>query len=194
MEYYYRSLKEDESYIVLGHKEDFFEMISDKRLLENTQVEDMVKTMYYSLYLFGTESKQGYINLEFVIRKDSVLGMFMLNNPDIFIDDDSYISYDKVVGAYLISAYQEQAKVNNKIFRLLKDRQTGTKQELMEYHSEYVLDYILDNPDYNLFLQNQDGKIIRTTKKYLVYEDDNYSIKSFENQKEIQKVKKEQAC
>lgn len=194
MEYYYRSLKEDEDYIVLGYRDDFFEMIGDKRILENTQVEDMIKTMYYSLYLFEMDNRLGHINLEFAIRKDSFLGMFMLNNPDIFIDDDNYISYDKVVGAYLVSSYQEQAKMNNKIFRLLKDRQTGTKQELMEYHSEYVLDYILENPDYKKFLQKHDDKVIETSKKYIVYDEDGYSVRSFDKQKEIQKVKKQEAC
>lgn len=194
MEYYYRSLKEDENYIVLGHKEDFFSLMSDKKITENTQVEEMIKTMYYSLYLFEQESRLGYINLEFLIRKDSFLGMFMLDNPDTFINDDNYISYDKVVGAYLISSYQEQSKMNNKIFRLLKDRKSGTKEELLKEHSEYVLDYILENPSYDSFLRKKDNKIVSTNKKYIVYEDDFYSVKSFEKINVKQKVKKEQAC
>ena len=193
MKYYYRSLKENPDYIVLGNRDDFFELISERRILENTQVEDMIKTMYYSLYLFEQESKLGYVDLEFVIRKDSFLGMFMLNNPDMFIDDANYISYDKVIGSYLISSYQEQSKMNNKIFRLLKERKTGTKQELMSEHSEYVLDYILENSDYNMYLRKLDEKVIDTNKKYIVYEDDYYSIRNFENNKNSQKVKSEQA-
>lgn len=194
MKYFYKSLKEDNDYIVLGTREDFFSLMSDKKITENTQVEEMIKTMYYSLYLFEQESRLGYINLEFLIRKDSFLGMFMLDNPDTFINDDNYISYDKVVGAYLISSYQEQSKMNNKIFRLLKDRKSGTKEELLKEHSEYVLDYILENPSYDSFLRKKDNKIVSTNKKYIVYEDDFYSVKSFEKINVKQKVKKEQAC
>lgn len=192
MKYFYRRLKEDDGYIVLGTREDLFALMTDRKIMENRQVEDMVKTMYYSLYLFEQESKLGYVNLEFLIRKESFLGMYMLNNPDTFIDDDNYISYDKVVGAYLISSYQEQAKMNNKIFRLLKDRKSGTKEELLKEHSEYVLDYILENPNYELYLRNLDEKIISTNKQYIVYECGFYSVKSFE--KANQKVKREQAC
>lgn len=194
MKYFYKSLKEDNDYIVLGTREDFFSLMSDKKITENTQVEEMIKTMYYSLYLFEQESRLGYINLEFLIRKDSFLGMFMLDNPDTFINDDNYISYDKVVGAYLISSYQEQSKMNNKVFRLLKDRKSGTKEELLKEHSEYVLDYILENPSYDSFLRKKDNKIVSTNKKYIVYEDDFYSVKSFEKINVKQKVKKEQAC
>lgn len=192
MKYFYRRLKEDDGYIVLGTREDLFALMTDRKIMENRQVEDMVKTMYYSLYLFEQESKLGYVNLEFLIRKESFLGMYMLNNPDTFIDEDNYISYDKVVGAYLISSYQEQAKMNNKIFRLLKDRKSGTKEELLKEHSEYVLDYILENPNYELYLRNLDEKIISTNKQYIVYECGFYSVKSFE--KANQKVKREQAC
>lgn len=193
MKYYYRSLKEDNNYIIVGTRNDFFEIISDKRILENSQVEDMIKTMYFSLYLFEMESKLGYVDLELIVRKDSCLGMFMLNRPDMFIDDDNYISYDKVMGAYLVSSYEEKSKMNNKIFKLLKDRKSGSKQELMKEHNEQVLDYILENPDFDLYLKKSDGKILEVNKKYIVFEDDYYSIKSFEKCSSNQKVKKEQA-
>lgn len=193
MKYYYRSLKENEDYIIIGNRKTFFEMITDKRIPENTKVEDMVKTMYYSLFLFETENGYGYIDMDFIVRKDSYLGMFIINNPDIFIDDDNYISYDKVINAYLISSYTEQAKINNKIFRLLKDKQSGTKEELITQHSETVLNYILNNPSFDEFIKNEEKKIIKTNKKYIVYEDDNYSVIDLAKEKSNQKVKKEQA-
>ena len=193
MKYYYKKLVDDDDFIVLGNRKQFVEIIRDQRLLDDIRVEDMTKSMYYGLYLFEQERNLVHTDLDILIRQDSPLGEFILSNSDMFIDYDNYISYDKVVGAYLVSAYDEQAKMNNKIFRLLKERKSGTKQELMEEHSEHVLDYILENSNYELHLKKIDGKTKRENKKYIVYEDGYYSIRNFQREKEIQKVKKERA-
>lgn len=104
------------------------------------------------------------------ILKSSLIGEWLLAHADgkNYINDDSFISYNKVVGALNIAIFSNEVKMTNKILPLFQGRVEGTREELMDVFSESVLDYILEHPNFSEYLEKVDGNQT-TNDPVLVY-------------------------
>lgn len=85
------------------------------------------------------------------------------------VDEVDYISHEKVQGALLISLYTENDKISNRIWNLLKKDIEGPREILIATNDENVLDYILENPNYDEYRRKQDSN--ESEEEYIIYED-----------------------
>jgi len=137
--------------------------------------------------LYNAERKIGYID-QFEIRKDSEIGEFLLfciENGEIQ-NEDLNIDFEKITNAFNIAVF-ENNPIAKEILPLFQGREIGKKEELMQRYSEEAINFILENDDFETYLQKIDGKY--KIKKYVVYEDGEFCKKDLMN-KEQQKVKK----
>jgi hypothetical protein len=106
-----------------------------------------------------------------LIKKNSELGRFILNNNDLFTD---YISYSDVINALNISILEDDVKMANKLMHPFKEKVFGKTSVFLEKYGEKVVDYIKNNNDLDLYLEEKDGK-----KKEFVY--DNFKVLEKDN-------------
>lgn len=184
---HYRSVKENDDYILVDVKFDIASMTLKEDMEKDVYSE--FQSIYYKLFLFERENDSGYIKEPIALRKDGLVGEYILSHPEIWSNDDINITYDKVVNAYLIASHSQNLKMANKIEPLFIRRIYGSRDELGNICSLTVLDYIVDNGDFKEYLKELDGKVDNGVKEYIVYEDGEYFKKVLVPEKEKMKVK-----
>lgn len=184
----YKSVKTNDEYITIPVKINGLSLflVDDERI--DLAVYEELQSVYFGLFTFA--KKQGiFINDDVALRKDSILGRFILSHPENFIDEDTDVTYKKIVNAYSVATFEDNTKMANKILPLFKGRVSGRKEELADICDLRVLDFILNNGDFDKYLDNLDGKV-EQPKKYVVYEDDKYFFSDLAKEKANVKVKK----
>ena len=185
---HYKSVKTNDEYITIPVKRTGLSLflIDDERV--NSDVYKELQSVYYGILNF--EKEQGiYINDDISIKKSSLLGSFILSHPESFINDDTDVTYKKIVNAYSVATFEDNTKMANKILPLFKGRISGRKEELADVCDLKVLDFILKNGDFDEYLNNLDGKE-KTPRRYIVYEDGKYFFGDLAKEKQNVKVKK----
>lgn len=181
MKYCYSDIKDNKDYITIGSLFDLgFIIFSSDSLLD--EIKDEFEKLYFDGLVSGNHTK--YLDYKILIRRDSNVGIFINNHPELFINISMEITYKKVADAYLTAIYDDDSKMANKILPLLKGKICGMRDELSSKYCEDVLDYILNNDNFeeHVFGVNSDKK-----EKYLLYENGHYSVI---NENCITKVKK----
>lgn len=184
---YYKGVKDNEEYITVPVKYglELF-LVDDERI--DSDVYRELQSVYYGLFHF--EKEQGiYVRDDIALRKDSILGHFILSHPESFINDDTDITYKKIVDAYSVATFEDNTKMANKILPLFKGRVSGRKDELADVCDLKILDFILNNGDFNKYLDKLDGKVDQQ-KRYVVYENGKYSFSNLTRENAYEKVKK----
>lgn len=186
----YKCIKEDEKYILVDIRTSLGIAISNDGIADEIKLE--MGKIYTSLFNFERENKCGHLS-DVLLSKNSVVGQYIVSHPDMFSDDSKYISYEKVVNAFNIAIYEDNAKMSNKIMPLFKGMYSGYKDELLEQGlaNENILDYILIHDDFYEYLEKKNGEYIE--KNYLVYDevkDDYFSLKYINGEKILENNKK----
>lgn len=93
------------------------------------------------------------------IRKDSILGKFILNNKnrERYVNKDLLITYDNIVNALNIAMFEDNEIVKD-ILPLFKNREQGFYDELSKKYDDSVLKYIMNNRSFGRYLSKIDGK------------------------------------
>lgn len=115
------------------------------------------------------ESKdRPYINKKYAIRKDSILGNYILSLPsDKVYNYDDIITFEKITNALNIAIF-ENNPIYIKLIELFRSQVTASR-DIIEYkYGLDVLNYIIENNDFKSYLQKVNGTYEPT--KYLVYE------------------------
>ena len=109
-----------------------------------------------------------FINIKYAIRKDSILGYYILNLPsDKVYNYDNIITFEKITNALNIAIF-ENNPIYIKLIELFRSQVTASK-DIIEYkYGLDVLNYIIENNDFKSYLQKVNGTYEST--KYLVYE------------------------
>lgn len=180
----------DDNYLMIDVKSDLCSFVTDENLNIPCDVKKEAMFIYSDWFSYEENlmyEKEKIINHKIAIRCDSNLGGYLLSNFDNvnIINDDLNVSYEKVVSALDIAIFEDKCKLVNKIMPLFKGRVSGFKSELIGKYDEAVLDYILNNPDYKMYLEKMDYEC----KEFIVYEDGFYSKKTLgkTNNKVMQK-------
>ncbi len=180
----------DDNYLMIDVKSDLCSFVTDENLNIPCDVKKEAMFIYSDWFSYEENlmyEKEKIINHKIAIRCDSNLGGYLLSNFDNvnIINDDLNVSYEKVVSALDIAIFEDKCKLVNKIMPLFKGRVSGFKGELIGKYDEAVLDYILNNPDYKMYLEKMDYEC----KEFIVYEDGFYSKKTLgkTNNKVMQK-------
>lgn len=118
-----------------------------------------ISSINLSLFMYKRNTALSEIGKNITIKSDSQLGNWLILNTDgvNIINEDMYVSYDKIVNALVVATFEDNEKMSNKIMPLFKSRVSGTKEELMELTTEQVIDYILNNPSFDDYLSMVDG-------------------------------------
>lgn len=90
------------------------------------------------------------------VEKDSAFGQFLMND-DRIIKEDTHIYYTKVVSAFNVAVLAGD-NIAEALKPLFKNRIQGSKKELLAQGiKEYVLDYILEHDNFEIYLASLDG-------------------------------------
>lgn len=173
---HYKSVDENQDYILIKilYNLDYLLTYNDK--VESKAYEEL-QSIYFGIFQFERNAGVIYKHEPIALKKDSELGKYILSHPEIFIDDDKEVTYDKVVSAYNVATFEDNAKMANKILPLFQRRISGNRDQLSEICNLNVLDFILKNGNFKEYLDKLDGKVVVENKEYIVYEDDEYSRK-----------------
>ena len=182
---HYRSVEENKDYILVDVKFDIARMTMNEDI--EKEVYSELQSIYFKLFSYECNNRIGYIKEPIALRKDSIVGRYILSHQEICLDDDTDITYKKIVDAYNVATYSKNLKMANKILPLFMGRISGTRDELGDICNLTVLDYILDNGNFDDYLKKLDGKVENIVKEYYVYEDGEYSRRVLAP--EIEKVK-----
>ncbi|MDO5003674.1 MAG: hypothetical protein Q4E39_05575 [bacterium] len=184
----YKSIKTNDEYITIPVKINGLSLflVDDERVSSDVYKE--LQSVYFGILNFEKEQCI-YVRDDIALRKDSILGRFILSHPENFINDDTDVTYKKVVDAYSVATFEDNTKMANKILPLFKGRVSGRKEELADICDLKVLDFILNNGDFDEYLNNLDGKE-KTPRRYIVYEDEKYFFSDLAKEKPNVKVKK----
>ncbi len=186
---YYKNVPENHDYILINVKHDLLYLIREG--IPN-EIYSELQSIYYGLLQFE-QQLQRYISEDIAIRKDSLIGSFILLNKRTFIPEDE-ITYKKVVNAYNIAVFKEDNHMANKILPLFKERVSGSIEELSKIYSSDILLNILENENFEEYLKMLDGKKDKTVenkkeKEYVIYENGGYTKRKLGDIKEEYKVK-----
>lgn len=184
---HYRSVEENKDYILVNVKYDIARMTVYEDIEKDVYSE--FQSIYFKLFVFERENQIGYLQEPIALRKDSLSGKYILSHPEIWINDDEQVTYDKVVNAYSVATFEDNTKMANKILPLFKGRVSGSRDELSDICSLNVLDFILSNGDFKEYLKKKDGKVNNQAREYFVYEDGEYNRRVFDTEKGKVKVK-----
>lgn len=184
---HYRSVEENKDYILVDVKFDIARMTMNEDI--EKEVYSELQSIYFKLFSYECNNRIGYIQEPIALRKDSIVGRYILSHPEICINDDTDVTYNKIVNAYNVATFEDNIKMANKILPLFKGRVSGSRNELGDICSLSVLDYILSNGDFKEYLNKKDGTVKNQVNEYLVYEDGEYLKKSLSLEKDKIKVK-----
>ena len=188
---HYKSVPENRDYLLVDVKCDIARLTMREDIEQDVYSE--LQSIYFKLFTYEHDSV-GYIKEPIAIKKDSIVGKYILSHPEVCLDDDLEVTYDKVVNSYLVATFSNDFKKANKIEPLFIKKVSGTKDELVDKYDSKILDYILEHDNFYEYLDRLDEKDNNKGREYIVYENGQYSKKTLfidskdkldENQEEI---------
>lgn len=134
-----------------------------------------MQMMYFKLCEYE-ENSHSHSSDDIALKKDSIVGRFLLSHPELCINQDEVVTYKKVVDAYNVAVFEDNKIMEKKILPYFKNKICGDRWSLQTKENGDVLDYILKNGNFEKYLDALDDKI--QNKEYLVYEDGEYTRKT----------------
>lgn len=171
----YKINKEDINYLDIEGKWCLQNIIQIKNV--PLEIKTEAQKLYDELLKFECQNKMGYVRF-ITIKCDSLLGTFLINRSDVFID------YENIYNAFMIAVYEENS-IASKVLPLFKKKIFGYKKDLEENFGSEVVNYILMNNNFKSFISED----IYHAKEYVVYENDGFELKKLNN-REINGIKK----
>lgn len=149
-----------------------YDCLKDTSELINVEKPILKEFIKQDLAIFEYSRKIGKSISKLAIRKDSIIGQYLLSCEDEkkVINTSKYISYDKVVNAFNISIYSSDLEMSELIYPLFINKVEGTYQMLSNQYDLNAIDYIIDNPSFKNYLKDKRDTLEYTTC-HVVYED-----------------------
>lgn len=187
----FKTNKENNEYFTINAHWILPELIVNEEIKLPEDVSQEVGAILSKIVQFEKMNGATYIH-EVAIRKDSVLGKFLVTHCDYgeIINEDSYIYFNQIVNAMNIAIYQDN-EIYKEIIPLFKNEDSSSKEELAKKYDERILDYIVANDNLDNFLRHYETTEEESEKEpteYVVYENGEFSIQTFcQNQKVYKK-------
>jgi len=158
-----RTSIDNEEYIELGNRIDIYNIPYDgaplKVKVEIQCLLDLVKD-------YEIKNVRAARNL--VIRKDSLLGAYILNLPsEKMANFDNEVTFDDVINALNIAIFENDS-IAKDIVVLFQKQVSGSKMDLVSEYGLEVIEYILKNNNFGIYLEKLNGEYL--PEEYLVYE------------------------
>lgn len=172
----FKSIRDNNDYLMIGVKTDLALF-----LLEAESIPDEIYKEINKIYIscFEFEKENNFNVNHIAIRKDSLIGQFLIKNADSdkILNEDLYIYYDDVVNAINVALFENNNEMVKDILPLFRNQIEGNKINLQKQYSETVLNYISKNNNFDQFLNELNGYCCYNEKDYIVYENGKYEKK-----------------
>lgn len=155
--------KENEDYMLIGTKHMLYFYT-----MENASKE--VLDEWDKLMKIASEYDKQNVGFadDIVIRKDSLIGNYIISLIGSEVDnDDDIVYFNKVVNALNIAIFDKNPIAKDLVIPF-QNQIHGLRENLIDEYSFEVIDYILKNNDFDFYLRVLNGEY--EPKKYLVYE------------------------
>lgn len=162
--------KENSDYIMINNPLDV------STILVNEDVDKKTKKILVPFFfeISYCSRVEGIIIDSVAVSKDSDIGRLITSREDLFVKKDEKITYEMVVNAFLIAEYSNEAKMCNKIGPYFRNSERlGNKKDITNERNEKIIDYILENDDFEKFFDQVNGKRAKP-HIYGVYENGEY--------------------
>lgn len=169
----FKTNRDNNDYIMINAKIDLGMLIFEDKITE--KIKNEVGFIYSSLFKYEYDMKCSYIS-DIAINKNSDLVKFLIEKASVynFGNEDLIVDYDKVVNALNIAIFEENP-IAKSILPLFKNQVSGKKDELVEQYNKEVIEYILENEDFNYYIENINGTY--KPEEYIVYENGEFTKK-----------------
>lgn len=177
----FKTNKDNDNYIVITR----FELIlmtgiQDIPLEIRNEALDVFSKMIKIEHSIGTIK-------EIALSKEERLTNFLLStNLESIRNEDNIVTYNKVINAFNIATF-EKNPISDAILFLFRGQVKGKKEELTKLYGKEVIEYILENDDFEKYLKKVNGEY--TPNEYLVYENQKFVKKVLEQSINKQKEK-----
>lgn len=151
----FHETKENPNYILVEVKHELLTLIL--RLNEKEIDLKVLKEMrFIHEKLFEFEEQVGYYLDYAAIRKDSIVGEYLINHIDgrDIINESLLISLKKITNALRVALFENNEEMVHSLFSMINHRKVGTYNQLKKYYSEGTLKYILEHDSFQEYLQN----------------------------------------
>lgn len=181
----FKSNTKDDKYLTLSFL-DISMLAYDDELSLPVEVVKDARRIFYKRSELTIKNKHN--KDKFNIRKDSTIGQYLINNfdQDYIINEDEYIYYVQIIEALKISIF-ENNEIFNQIIPMFRAQVQGSKEELRKNYDESVLDYILENDNFEEFLTKQDENYEESNSEFIIYENGEFSSKILTNHDKVLK-------
>lgn len=160
------------------------EYLEYERLKNTTELANIEKCVLQEfirqdLACFDYSKKVGKNITKLAVRKDSIVGKYLLSCQDEnrVLNSSKYIDYDKVVNAFNISIFSNNLKMSKSIYPLFINKVEGNYQVLGNNYDFNTIDYILANPSFKTYLEGKRDSLDEVY--HVVYEEDKCFLKEF---------------
>ena len=154
--------KENNDYLMI-EKRDLYLILG---MSINEKLYNEVISMIRAIKNYSRNHEYIYIH-EIGINKDNIVVKFLLNNTTKIVNNDLVVDISKITNALCISNY-ENNPILNELISLIRNQVYGNKEVLLKEYNENVINYILNNDDFNYYIKNLKGNY--KSKFYIVYE------------------------
>ena len=164
----------DDEYLEYDCLKDTSELVD----VEKSVLQEFIRQ---DLALFAYSKKVGKSITKLAVRKDSIIGKYLLSCKEVMaLNISKYIDYTKVVNAFNISIFSSDLEMSKAIYPLFINRAEGTYQILSNQYDLSTIDYILANPSFKNYLDGTNNSL-EDTAYHVVYEDDKCFLKEFKS-------------
>ena len=141
-------------------------LMADDEIPDN--IKNIAGTIFSDIFEYERNNRLEHIS-DIAIRKDSILGKFLIERASEFkfCNKDLIVSYEKVVNAFNIAIYENNA-IAKEILPLFRNKVSGIKEKLQKEYGFEIIEYILNNDDFYYYLEVIEGKY--NPQEYFVYE------------------------
>lgn len=163
----------DNNYLVIRRTDLVMTIVFEEK--SNNEISQVASEILSKLLNYEFENKVRLTGA-IAIRKDSILGQFLLNNSDRtkYINRDLLIAYEDITNALNIAIF-ENNEIYNEIIPLFRNREQDYYDELSKKYSEDVLNFVINNRNFGRYLSKEDGEHETKVQMY-AYEDDKITL------------------
>ena len=169
----YRENVDNKEYIdIISAKVGLGCIVVDENISE--VIRNEANEIYRKLFVFERTNRLGYV-VNITLKKDSLLGEFIINNSKI------YIKYDDIINAYNVAVY-ENNPIAEQLLPLFRENVCGYIDDLINIYNKDLIFFIVNCVDFKMLADKN-----KKENKVVVYENGYYEYKVLSNNSRVRK-------
>lgn len=175
----YKTHSDNDEYIIIGIKTNISTLVFSEIDMPE-KIKEELDDIYYGSHQYQDDNKY---NGDVVIKKDSMLGEYLLNRFNEG-NEDFNITHEKIRNALNIAMFEEN-EIFNSILPLFKNLVSERYENLKYNYDINVLNYIMSNSDFQIYIDKLTGKY--QGRDDLIYDNGYYKLNLYNETKKQKK-------